>query len=117
MMAGSRHANEVHVVFSCDVQDRLYDIAVPKHHLILCFVVSWHCRPNMQKLHCDIGTRQAQRKLPRGFNRPVRDRGMVDRHEHAPEPEVAGDPIDKSARAMWDKEGGNARSPEYCFRH
>ena len=115
MMAGSRHANEVHVVFSCDIQDRLYDIAVPKHDLILCLVDSWRCRPNMQKLHCDIDARQAQRKLPRCFNRPVWDRRMVDRHEHAPQPEVTGDLIDKSARAMRDKEGGNARSPEYRF--
>ena len=74
MMAGSRHANEVHVVFSCNIQDRLYDIAVPEHDLILCFVDCWRCRSNMQKPHCDIDTRQAKRKLPRGFNRGGTDR-------------------------------------------
>lgn len=95
----------------------MYDIAVAKHDLMLCFVDSWRCRPNVQKLRRDIHTSQALRKLPRGFNRSVWYRGMVDRHEHSPEPEVAGDLIDKSARSMRNKECRNRRSPEYRFRN
>ena len=108
-----RHSNKISIDLGSGLQDRFDRVSPPnlhvhRHYGLRCALQDWRMRPNMKKMDGEIVAGERMHEFANRVDRCRRRGCVVNGNEHAAQPQLATQLIDK-ASGTWRNEQGRLR--------